>query len=471
MTRVRLVIVLWLTCGIGALVTAESGWGGQAKSSSGPGAGGKAAAAATVKSSLADGDAAMARGDYATAAQYYRAELKAHPESYEAKFGLARSLSFSNHRDEAIRLYTELLATRRTNSDLLLARGRAYTWENRWSEAEADITAVTKRLPTYGDAWSALGDVYLRSGRAAQAVGAYGKWIAVNPNDPLAYIARGRAHRSANNVDAARVDFQAAGAHGAPDAEVEEYLVSLDQRRQNPEADVPSQYRWFGRLSLGVSDFSPDRGSWRDYSAIVRHYWQRASLGVEYLRTERFDLDDEAIALDAYVDLWQRSYVNLRYQYSPDAVLYPDRSYRVELFQGVGSGWELSGSYDHLSFGDNSVALYGVGLGKYTGDWYFRWKTLFIPSAAKSGLSNRVLARYYYAGNGDDYIELNGGFSRGGDFIPGTTVVDATSSRSVGAVFETYFHPRWGLRLTAGYDSDEDSFVERSVSAGILTRW
>jgi YaiO family outer membrane protein len=346
-----------------------------------------------------------------------------------------------------------------------------YTWDNRWREAEADLRAVTKRLPNYGDAWSALGDVYLRSGRPAQAVDAYGRWIAANSKDPLAYIARGRAHRSAGNSGAARIDFEAARTYGAPDSEVDQYLTTVEERRQNPESGAPTQYRWFARVSAGLSDFSPDRGTWRDYSAIVRHYWRRMSLGVEYLRAERFDQHDEAIAVDSYVDLWQRSYANLRYQYSPNASLYPDNSYRIELFQGVGQGWEVSASYDHMNFGNNGVALYGVGLGKYTGDWYLRWKTLFIPSAARSSLSHRVLARYYYAGNGDDYVELNGGFSHGGEFIPGTTIVDTTTSRSVGAALQTYVRPRWGFTLSAGYDTDKDSSVERSLSAGILTRW
>lgn len=470
MTRLGLTGVVGLTLLAQTFTVMSHVWGGQAESAGTTTTEGRTGGRVPV-AAMAAGDAAMARGDYATAAQHYRAELVAHPESYDAKFNLARSLAFSNHRDEAIRLYTELLATRPTNSDLLLARGRTYTWENRWREAEADLTAVTRRSPDYGDAWSALGDLYLRSDRPNEAVNAYGHWIAASSTDPRAYIARARAQRSAGDGDAARADFEAARAHGAPDTEVEQYLASLEERRQNPESDVPNEYQWFARLSSGLSDFSPDRGSWRDHGVAVRRYWRGASLAVEYLRAERFDQHDGAVALDAYVDLWPRSYANLRYQYSPDAVLYPDNSYRFEVFQGIGTGWELSGSYDHMNFGNNGVALYGVGLGKYTGDWYLRWRTLFIPSSAKAGYSHRALARYYYAGSGDDYVELNAGFSHGGEFTPGTTIVDATSSRSVGVVFQTYPHPRWGVTASAGYDSDKDSFVERSLSAGLLTRW
>lgn len=420
---------------------------------------------------IADGDKAMERGDYNAAAQYYRAEAEAHPESYEAKFKLARALSFSNHRDEAIQLYTELLATRPNNSDLLLARGRTYAWEDRWNEAEADITAVTTQSPNYGDAWSALGDMYLWSDRPGNAVGAYSKWIAADPVNPRAYIARAKAHRSANELDAARADFEAARAHGAPASEIDQYLTSL-QRRAAPEAVAPLPFKWLANLSYGYSEFSPTSSNWNYYSVSVRHYWQHSSLAFEYLDSLRFGSNDYAFALDAYVDLWPRSYANFRYQYSPHAVLFPSNYYRAEIFQGVGRGWEPSISYDHLDFTSSTVDMYGLGLGKYTGNWYFRWRTLFVPSAAGTSISHHLLARYYYAGNGDDYAEINGAFGRGGVFPPGSTVVKTTRSQSYGAVFQKYITPRWGFKISAGY-SDENTFpfIERSISANILARW
>jgi YaiO family outer membrane protein len=428
--------------------------------------------ALSLVAAMADGDMAMTRGDYAAAAQYFRSEAKAHPQSYEATFKLARALSLSDHRDEAIQLYTGLLSTRPNNSDLLLARGRTYAWEGHWKEAEADITAVTSRSPGYGDAWSALGDVYLWSDRPGDAVDAYGKWISADPENPRAYIARAKAHRSANELDAARVDFEAARAHGAPGPEVERSLASLQQRREVPESEAPEAYKWLANLSYGVSEFSPVRGTWHYYSASVRHYWQKGSLAVEYLDSLRFGSDDYAVALDGYVDLWPRAYANVRYQYSPRAILYPDDSYRVELFQGAGRGWELSLSYDHMDFGTSTVDMYGLGLGKYTGNWYFRWRTLFVPSSAKLSISHHLLARYYFAGNGDDYIELNGGFGQGGEFLAGTEIVKTTRSKSYGAVFQKYFDPRWGFKISAGYgDNNTYPFFERSISANILRRW
>ncbi len=428
--------------------------------------------ALSLVAALADGDTAMSRGDYDAAAKYYRAEADTHPKSYEAKFKLARALSFSKHRDEAIRLYTELLTTRPKNSELLLARGRTYAWENRWKEAEEDLIGVTKRSPDYGDAWSALGDMYLWSDRPSDAVNAYGKWIAADPGDPSAYIARARARRSAGDLEAAGADFEAARAHGAPDSEIDRYLLSLKQRRSESESAAPEAYKWLASLSYGYGKYTPVRSEWSDYGATLRHYWQHGSLGFDYLDSKRFGLSDYAVALDAYVDLWPRSYANIRYQYSPNAKLFPDDAYRMEIFQGVGKGWELSGSYDHMDFGGSNVDMYGLGLGKYTGNWYVRWRTLFVPSSAELSISHHVLARYYFSGDGDAYFEINPGFGQGGEFLAGTDIVKTTRSQSIGAAFQKYFNSRWGFKISAGY-SDENiyPFNERSISASISKRW
>lgn len=421
---------------------------------------------------MAAGNAARERGDYATAIRHYRVAVAVAPKSYEPRFQLARTLSYANQREEAIRLYTELLATRPNNSDLLLARGRTYAWDGRWPEAEADLTAVTRRQPGYGDAWSALGDMYLWSDRPDSAVKAYSRWISAQPAESRAYLARARAYRSMGDFKAARADLEAARMHGASAAEVDRLLAALE-RRAEPEATRPEGFRWRASAGYSTSRFSPDRDKWNEYSASIRRYWERGSLAAEYLKANRFGLTDDAIALDAYIDLWLRAYANVRYQHSPDGVLYPEQAYRVELFQGVGQGWELSGSYDRLNFTNTNVDMYGVGLGKYTGNWYFRWRTLFIPSTAKSGTSHRAIARYYFSGDADDYVEVNGGFSRGGDFRGQSQIIDVTSGWTIGAAVRKYFSPRWGAKLAADYSDEQTTnpFIERSVSVSLLYRW
>lgn len=423
-------------------------------------------------SSMADGDSAASRGDYEAAATFYRAEILANPEAYEPRFQLARALSFSGKRDEAVRTYSEMLVRSPGNSDVLLGRGRVYAWMGRWKESEEDLRAVTVKSPTYADAWSAFGDMYLWSDRPQEAIEAFGRWIELKPEEPAPYIARGRARRAAGDLAGAAADFESARARGADVRDIESYLASLKPHVQNPEAFVPEGYHWSASMSGGMTKFSPIRNDWSDYGLSIRRHFTHGSLAAEWLGARRFQIDDDAWALDAYVDLWKRSYANLRYQQGPAADLFPDNSWRAEIFQGAGRGWELSGSYDHLQFGNSMTDMYGAGIGKYIGNFYLRGRTLFIPGTGFLSLSHRGIVRYYYAGNGDDYVELSGGWSRGGDLVPRTTgAVIRTKSSSAGISVVKFFHPRWGLKLGASYGDEENSFVERGFSAALYTRW
>lgn len=428
--------------------------------------------ALTLVASMADGKAAADRGDWDAAAAAYRAEAEADPGAYEPRYQWARALTFSGRREEAIAVYSGLLERSPGNSDVLLGRGRVYTWMKRVAEAEADLKAVTTKSPGYADAWSALGDLYYWNDRYPEAVAAYTRVVELRPEDPEGLVARGKVHRAAGALPAARLDFEAALAKGAASDEVAALLASLAPRRSNPEAVVPEGFDWSASISGGLTTFSPSRDEWSDYSISIRRRFDWGSLAGEFLGANRFRTDGQAWALDGYVDLWSRAYANLRYQNSPQARNFPDHAWRAEIFQGFGSGWELSGSYDHMDYGATNTDMYGVGLGKYLGNYYLRFRTLLIPNTGFTNLNHRATARWYYAGNGDDYLELAGGWSRGGDrpsWRPYQVVKVRSESVSLAAV--RYLTPRWGLKLSGSYGDEEDGFVERGLAATIYSRW
>lgn len=393
-------------------------------------------------------------------------------ESYDARFERARTLATSGQREEAIALYSAMLQESPGNTDLLLARGRTYAWMDRYAEAEADLLAATQRSPQYADAWSGLGDMYLWSDRPQQAAEAYGQWAMLETEDPAPLVARGRAYRAAGDLEAARADFTAAGVRGADAGEVAGYLDSLQPRIQNQEAALPAGYRWSLRVGGSHTDFSPDRTNWNEYDVSLRRKFERGSLAVEMLRAHRFGQHDTAWALDAYASLWDRAYANVRYQNGPSADLYPDHAWRAELFQGVGDGWELSLSYDHLQFGESDTDMYGLGVGRYFGNFYARYRALHVPGVGSGSLSHRALLRYYYAGNADDYFEVNAGTGRsherdGSDFDS----IVADSDSSFGVNYVKFFDERWGVKAGASFANDVEGFDERTYSLALYARW
>ncbi len=402
--------------------------------------------------------------------------------SFDERYQAARELAFSGQREAALAAYTALLERSPGNVDVLLGRGRVHAWMGHWAEAEADLLAVTQDSPRYADAWSALGDVYLWSDRPLQAVEAYGRWLALaDATDPAPLIARGRAHRAAGDREAARSDFEAAATRGAPREEMSAYLRSLDPREASagalpPEAVLPEGLRWSASLGVDLTRFPADGQDWAETTASLRYSGAAGSLGLDALTVERFGRKDQAFALDGYRDLWSRAYVNLRFQHAPSATLFPQHRWRAELFQGFGQGWEASAGYDRLGFAQ-PVELLTVGLGLYRGNWYLRWRHLHVPGRPDdpaSSDSDRLLARYYYKGDADNYVEVTVG--AGSTEPPSTTAPfsrEARHSWSTGASWVHFFSPRLGMRLgvNQGYGFESQPFRHRSVAAAVYTRW
>jgi YaiO family outer membrane protein len=395
------------------------------------------------------------------------------PPSFDEQFQAARGLAIAGERDAAVAAYTALLQSSPGNADVLLGRGRVYSWMGKWSEAEADLTAATTAAPNYADAWSALGDLYLWSDRPEQAAAAYGRWLALAPAlDPAPLIARGRAYRAAGDVAAARADFQAAGARGADPAQVDDYLRSLAPRALKPDVLSPAGYLWSASLGASWETFSPTRADWSDYTLSVRRHFERGSLALEALGADRFSTSDNAWALDGYVDLWSRAYANLRYQRSPSGNLFPQTSWRAELFQGVGRGWELSGSYDRLDFNSSPVDIYGLGVGKYVGNWYVRLRHLFVPGNGGGSNSDRLLARYYYKGDADNYVEFAAGAGWSDTALLGATGLSGQgNSWSTSAAWVKFLSPRVGFKLGALLERDEYGYNGSGVFGSVYTRW
>lgn len=377
----------------------------------------------------------------------------------------ARAAAAAKRYDEAVALYGQVLAGNPSHVDARLARGRTLAWAKRWNEAEADLTAVTTASPAYADAWAALGDLYLWSDRPAEAVAAYDRWQLLEPDRHEPYAARARAHRAAGSTEAARRDVEEAVARGAP-APVPGPGDGTDgmARRASSDELAGTGFRWGAQVDVRHTGFSGGRDNWLDYTGSIRRRFERGSVALELLHADRFGQTDNAVAIDAYVDTWHRAYANLRYQNAGSGGLLPD-AWRAEIYQGVGQGWEVSAGVDHLRFPSSSVDIYSLGVGKYAGNFFIRARTRYVPSSGSR--SHQVAVRYYYAGNGDDYLEGSAGTGRGEEEFRGFVVDD--DSHTLAVSYVRYVRPGLGFKLGARH---VDGLVdERQLTAGLLLRW
>ena len=232
------------------------------------------------------------------------------------------------------------------------------------------------------------------------------------------------------------------------------------------QAWAQEAYTW--AVSGGVSHTSSGASSANENSLSVRRYGEWGSIAFERLGLHRFGDADQAWAVDAYPRLWRGAYANVRYQYAGSPDLFPQRSWRAELYQNIEGGWELAASHDHLGFG-SGVNIEGVSVGKYWGNFFARWRHQRVKSDTSAGSGDRFFVRYYYEGDADHYLEANASRGRSDDF--GSALLQASRSDAYGAAWYHFVSRDWGFKLSASRSSDSSGSGVKATDVGIsLTR-
>lgn len=364
--------------------------------------------------------------------------------SFEQQYEAARTLANTGQPELALAAYDGLLARSPGNVDVLLGRGIVLSRLERWPEAEADLTAAAKASPEYADVWFALGKLYQWQGQPEKAAEAYGRAAVLRPDDATTRAAHAQALQSMQPQQ--------------PQA----FMSS-------PEAAIAAGYTWVAGLSGSWQDVGASP-TWNDQTLSVRHYMKRGSIGFEALRAHRFDQTGRAWAIDAYASLWQGAYANLRYQHAPGERLFPAHSGRVELYQSLGNGWEASVSDDLLGF-DARVNIYGVSLAKYTSNFYVQLRHQNIVSQGARSSGDRLLARWYYTGDADSYLEA--AVNRGRSDDPLSLSGGRARSGGGSLTWVHYLSREWGARVGASFARSGGSgdARERGLTVGLYRRW
>lgn len=392
------------------------------------------------------------------------------------ELGQARQLLQDGQYPQALAVLTQQLSTSPRDPDALLFRGLTYSRMQRWTEAIADLELAASVAPGYADVWQALGNAYRWSDQAAASADAYGRLAALRPEDPQAHLSRARSLWVAGDREGARLSATRARELGATDAQIGD-LATLERTASQgaPTASAPAVapsemvqagYGW--AISVSGSQLDTPRSSGHDRSWVLRRYGSAGSLALERLQVSRFGLKDDAYALDAYPRLWKGAYANLRYQRSQDAVLYPGRAWRAELYQSVGGGWELAASHDYLGF-DSGVKMNAIALARYWGNFYMRLRHQRTETNSSSGHGDRLVLRYYYEGDADHYLE--GSWSSGRSDDLSNLLLGQSRSDTRGAAFYHFLNAHWGLKGAYSDSRDSASGRERSMSLGMVYRW
>jgi len=386
--------------------------------------------------------------------EYYKKLLSENPESYDALYGVARELSFSDQLEAAISAYTSLLEKYPDDADGLLGRGRTYAWGKYYDKAEKDIKNVINVYPDYGDAWSALGDVYFWSNDFVQAYEAYNQCVMLNPNLPELYIDLVKTNIAERKYGSARKNLAMAQNKGFNREDIDNYTVILNR--------IPGATDWEFSIYYDYLTFQASRPNSSISNISVKRDFIKNTIILNLFKTERFNKTDTGFNFDLYQELWNRSYGNLKLQFIPQANISPGSDIFIEIYQSFRKGWELSINYRNMNFSNTSVNIYGASVGKNINDWYLRNRSSVIPKKVGIDFSSFIFSRRYL-NTVDNYIE--GGFGQGweNEYSQEEKKVILRQKTTLMVKYQRFFTPSFGMLVIAKIETAQISGHDKGI--------
>jgi YaiO family outer membrane protein len=379
--------------------------------------------------------------------------------SYEELFTLAQQLARSNFHDQAIEVYTALIAANPDDPDALLGRGLVYAWQGRFDESVEDLVSVTVQYPAYGEAWMALGNTYFWEDQPEQAQLAYTEWMATSGDDPEPYLARARCYIALRQFSRAREDLKAARILSDDRSRIDQLMDEINR--------TPGTRPWEPLLQWEHLSFTQGRSPWSTAKVAVKREISTGALSLGLTRTLRFEEVDHAVLSDNYFDLWTRAYANVQLQIAPRHLILPVIDFTGEVFQGFGSAWEAAGSYRWMKFPDKNVHILGGALAYYTKDWYLRSRTQIAPSEDGTNFFTMAAARRYL-GKVDNFVDLAAGAGKEVETGQGTPLFFSSYVITLRAQY--FFHPQAGLSLGGSFQ-ETTTYDRKGLTLGLITRW
>jgi tetratricopeptide (TPR) repeat protein len=359
-----------------------------------------------------------------------------------------RELATSGHRPEAIVFLQKRLEVQPGDSDARLLLGLVLSWDGQYDEARREIEAVLMGHPRYTDALLALVNDAIWSGHLEQADDATIEFLALQPNDVQALLARARLLKKMSRYKEATVVLETVHKLEPHNRE------AIDLRRSLREYDASWEVN-YTHTNVWYSDHS---SPWSEEAMTVKRGGPAGSVLARISEGSRWGYHSTLGEIDWYPHLRQGTYLYLNAGYSPQSILYPKYRNGAELFQSLGHGFEASAGYRWLVFSSSNIRVYTASVGRYHSDWYFSARTYLTPGSglltANSGLlapgSGPVPATYHssatyqfqarrYFSDGLSYVNVRYGH--------GAAPFEVRSVNEVGVLNSSSLAAQWDWRL------------------------
>lgn len=374
---------------------------------------------------------AIDAGNRGSAVTMLEERLVAAPGDAEARFLLARVLSWLERWPESLHHYDVLLAEYPDSVDYLHGKCQVLVWSGRPAEALPLLERARTLAPEYESIWQLESQALLAAG--------------------------GDAHRERALAlsDEARKRF--------PDS-----LWPLWETDEPPVADVGRGMLFTNELEAGIAYETLDSGQsdWRSiYLEGSRRLDERRSVYGVARSTERFDRTDYELIAGGYLPVTENWTTALEGSIAPGADVLPRWSVSARVQRALRSGFGIQIGGRHSRYENDYTNLASVTGDRYWGNYYAGY-TLYAGrlQGAGTNFSHQVrFDRYYGDRNRVGLVVSTGDETESvgsGQFVTDTTFTFIVSGRH-------WFIPLWAVSWELLWHDQGDAYTRGGARVGL----
>ncbi|KKM70622.1 hypothetical protein LCGC14_1438890 [marine sediment metagenome] len=397
------------------------------------------------------------RGEYAKAIEFYQQILKEDPENYQAIRELAQVYSWNKEYDKSIQYYDMLLGKSPTDYDALLGKAQVLGWKGEYNKAEDLYSKVIEAVPDYLDAYLGLINVYLWTSKHNKALNLLKKLEEENPENQ-------EIIKKIFDVYYTKGDFKSARAYyqkiirldreykASPEVMADLCLFTIDSGYLYEHLDIMDDWK----SSYLTISYKPNQ----KFTAVLSANW-----------LDRFNEMDSNFGLGFYSDITSSLKAYLGLTFTPEPDFSPSRRYDIDLVLKVKGGTSFLAGLDYLIFDEGVVQVYALGFEHYlTGRIYFSYQ--FLHSQDYDGITS-----------GSHLLKLNFsqekrylytfGYATGSEafWVESRQEIMDVKTETYFIILKRWFSPGWGMNINASYTDRKNSYLKRSIGAGLFFKF
>ena len=347
----------------------------------------------------------------------------------------AKDQAYGGNREKARSICRTILA-KNFDSEVAVLMARTYAWDGNYDSTKIVISQILRTNPEHWDALDCLSDVQFWEEKYKEAIETCNIILTKNAIDEQFLFKKAKILNAMGLYDqAAKQLIKLLKSHPA-NAEARNKLSTI-------RADLRRNY-----VRLAYSYDSFEKNSKQDpWHLVALSYGRKTKVGTVIGRVnwaERFGSKGVQYEVDGYPHFSENNYAYLNVGYS-NLTIFPKIRTGAEWYHSFPKAFEGSLGMRALFFSNSDTYMLTGTVGKYTGNYWFSFRSYLIPSSSGTSVSGSIQTRRYFA-DAEDYIGLRIGYGISPDdrnYGNGSSSYLTLKSQSVRIEYNHLFTGMW----------------------------